>query len=678
MCFSPDPDSPARELSPAPWTRGAALLAAFLMATPWLHAAPEIAIEDLEGRTLESGRVVAWGRDNYNQTTVPEDLKYGVKQIAMGDRHTMALKTDGTLKPWGQGANKEPTVPEGIGPVTAIAAGIAYNVAIKQDGSLKAWGSSFQGQTNVPSVTNAQAVSAGVNHGIVLLASGIVLGWGNGYPAMQPTSFNSTDVKAISAGYYHNLSLKTNGTVACWASTNHTYNFPYSYTVPGLTDITAVSAGKDFSLALKADGTVWYWTHLATPVKVPVTGATAISAGGTHYAVLRNDGTMVTFGGNTYGQATVPASLDSVSAIKAGDVNTMAIITSRLDFGDQASGTVGPSRTLLVRNKGEEPLHISGVTLVSGNISDYVVDTTGMLTTVPAGGQTAFKVSFSPSSSSLSTATLRVANDDSDESSHDIILAGNTLPEISVFAGATTTAEELTDQVFTASFPDSITGSTRTFTILNTRDGPLTGLSLAVSGAHASDFTGSHPLATTLYKGESTTFTVAFSPKASGPREATLSIVSNDADENPFRINLSGTSTGLTPLETWRQTYFNDSSDGGERTLTADFDKDGMSNLLEYALGTNPAIPTPPDARPQGGMLSGTFTLTYHRPAGGVPGVAYDVQMAQPGMSGWTSAISGTDYTQTISPNGDGSEKVVITFDSLSGNQRFARISVAY
>jgi len=86
-----------------------------------------------------------------------------------------------------------------------------------------------------------------------------------------------------------------------------------------------------------------------------------------------------------------------------------------------------------------------------------------------------------------------------------------------------------------------------TFTIENTHSGgnpsnnQLNISSINVSGTHASEFVVSGiSLPVTINRSNSTTFTVTFTPTASGNRSASLSIVSNDPDENPYIFNLSG------------------------------------------------------------------------------------------------------------------------------------------
>ena len=80
-----------------------------------------------------------------------------------------------------------------------------------------------------------------------------------------------------------------------------------------------------------------------------------------------------------------------------------------------------------------------------------------------------------------------------------------------------------------------------TFTVRNTGTANLTGLALSKNGANSADFTLGSLGATTLAPGASTTFTVTFTPAAAGTRTAAIHIASNDADENPFDITLTGT-----------------------------------------------------------------------------------------------------------------------------------------
>jgi hypothetical protein len=74
------------------------------------------------------GTVVAWGVNDYGQTTVPAGLS-GVTAIAAGIYHSLALKSDGTVVAWGLNNYGQSTVPAGLSGVTAIAAGVSITAA---------------------------------------------------------------------------------------------------------------------------------------------------------------------------------------------------------------------------------------------------------------------------------------------------------------------------------------------------------------------------------------------------------------------------------------------------------------------------------------------------------------------------------------------------------------------
>ncbi|MEI6676371.1 MAG: choice-of-anchor D domain-containing protein [Verrucomicrobiota bacterium] len=98
----------------------------------------------------------------------------------------------------------------------------------------------------------------------------------------------------------------------------------------------------------------------------------------------------------------------------------------------------------------------------------------------------------------------------------------------------------------TKNFNTVLVGSstTLTFTIKNTGDGDLTGLTITKGGTHAADFTvTSNPSAPVSGPSGTTTFNVRFTPSAVGARSAAIHIANNDATQNPFDIILTGKAT---------------------------------------------------------------------------------------------------------------------------------------
>ena len=102
----------------------------------------------------------------------------------------------------------------------------------------------------------------------------------------------------------------------------------------------------------------------------------------------------------------------------------------------------------------------------------------------------------------------------------------------------------LTDGVSRKSFGSvkvSKTGTAQKFVIKNTGNAPLTNLAITVDGKNKTEFIVSRLKETQLPAGDSIEFTVKFKPAAAGTRKAAIHIESDDADEDPFDIALTGT-----------------------------------------------------------------------------------------------------------------------------------------
>jgi len=110
----------------------------------------------------------------------------------------------------------------------------------------------------------------------------------------------------------------TGGRVVAWnADGVFQTNLP-----PDLSNVVAVAAGPDHNLALRNDGTVVAWggyynnngTYVRMTVPRDLTNAVAIASGYSHALALRSDGTVVVSGANSEGQRKTPASLSNVES----------------------------------------------------------------------------------------------------------------------------------------------------------------------------------------------------------------------------------------------------------------------------------------------------------------------------------------------------------------------------
>ena len=216
---------------------------------------------------------------------------------------------------------------------------------------------------------------------------------------------------------------------------------------------------------------------------------------------------------------------------------------SVVNYGSSIVAT-GLARVFTIKNPGTYPLTDLSI-LIDGTHSNDFTLTAAPATSIAAGGSTTFTITFQPSALGVRNAAIHIAsNVTGTKNPFDITLAGTgILPDISVEQPAATI---LTDGASTVTFTPTLINTTKanTFTIRNTGSATLSGISITKDGPNAADFTIG-TVATSVGVNSTTTFTVTFKPSAVGPREATIRIASNDPDENPFDIALSG--TGIAP-----------------------------------------------------------------------------------------------------------------------------------
>ncbi|MDX2002821.1 MAG: choice-of-anchor D domain-containing protein [Chitinophagales bacterium] len=196
-----------------------------------------------------------------------------------------------------------------------------------------------------------------------------------------------------------------------------------------------------------------------------------------------------------------------------------------------------------IENTGQSTLNLTGSPIVvkSGtHASEYTISQPSSNTVAPNSSVT-FTITFAPLAAGSRTASISIANNDSDENPYNIDLNGTaTIPDINVDRAANNGSYNMG----TANVGSPIN---TVFTIQQLGTGwmTLTGSPIVqISGTNAADFsvdlTGTQSF---IVAGNTTTFTVTFTPSAGGSRTATLTIASDDPDENPYTITLTGTGT---------------------------------------------------------------------------------------------------------------------------------------
>lgn len=194
------------------------------------------------------------------------------------------------------------------------------------------------------------------------------------------------------------------------------------------------------------------------------------------------------------------------------------------------------------------------VTISGVNPGDFVVTTQPPATSINGGFGTNFIITFTPSAPGIRTALVTIQNNDPiadpfttlTESPYTFLVQGKGVaPEIDITGNAQPIVSgSITPTLVNHTIFDylNINAATldRVYSIRNTGTMPLTIGAVTLSGVNASEFSIITLPAASLAVNATTTFTVRFDPSSVGVRNAIVSVVSNDYDENPYTFAIRG------------------------------------------------------------------------------------------------------------------------------------------
>ncbi|MFA7209708.1 MAG: fibronectin type III domain-containing protein [Parcubacteria group bacterium] len=388
-----------------------------------------------------------------------------ISQIATGQNHTCALKTDGAAYCWGKNdygqlgdntttyryAPIQVVGVDGIGFLTddsQIAAGEAHTCAIKTDGMVYCWGANSFGQlgdnttvskyapvqvlgTNgVGMLSDVSRIAGGMgSHTCALKNNGTVYCWGYNsagqlgdnttvakYAPVQVLGVGGvgflTSIKQVIGGGEHTCAIKTGGAVYCWGKNSYGQlgtdstadnDVPIQVlnvdAISFLSGIVQMTAGYNHSCAVQKGGTVYCWggnyagqlgnnstdnKYIPTEVlNVGIinnfSGAIQIENGSTHTCAIKSGGTVYCWGADSYGQVGdsdnankyTPVQvlgvggvgfLTDVSQISAGYSHTCALKTDGTAYcwGYNSYGRLGDN-TIISRYTPVQVLGVGGV-----------------------------------------------------------------------------------------------------------------------------------------------------------------------------------------------------------------------------------------------------------------------------------------------------------------------------
>ncbi len=236
------------------------------------------------------------------------------------------------------------------------------------------------------------------------------------------------------------------------------------------------------------------------------------------------------------------------NGVSIADGDTTPAVADDTDFGSTGIGTP-VARTFTIQNTGSAALNLTGGPFVTLSGSTEFNVTAQPTSPVAASGNTTFTVTYNPTNTGVDTATVSIANDDSDENPYTFDIQGNGLSanaEMDVQGNGTSIADgDVTPS--TADDTDfgsvALSGSsTITYTIENQGFA-----NLSLTGAPLVTLTGSGDFNVALQPtspvtgGGTTTFQITYTPSALGTVTANVSIANNDSDENPYNFTIQGT-----------------------------------------------------------------------------------------------------------------------------------------
>ncbi len=335
------------------------------------------------------------------------------------------------------------------------------------------------------------------------------------------------------------FTLTATGNAPCAnATATKTLTFFVAPTVTGTTPGSRTGAGSVFLAATTSVGTLnWYanatggailgsGTGFSTPSIAVTTTFYVEAANGTCFSSPRT----AVIATVNYNEIDLQG---NATSIVSGDITPS--IADWTDFGSS-----NPTRTYTIQNVGVSLLTIGTITISGVNASEFTV-TTAPSPSIPIGGSTTFTITFAPTAVGVRSANIAIINNDLDESPYTFDIQGTSIAqEIDVQGNAVSIANgDITPT--TADWTDfsSVVG-TRTYTIRNNGSLVMNIGAITITGVDASDFTVSTPPAATVAAYGSTTFTVTFAPTAINTRSATINIVNDDTDENPYIFNIQG------------------------------------------------------------------------------------------------------------------------------------------
>ena len=448
---------------------------------------------------------------------------------------------------------------------------------------------------------------------------------------------------------------------------------------PNITSTTpnSITGSGTVSLGAVSDSGTISWFNVLTGGTALGTGTTfttpTISSTTTYYAEA--------YDGTCY--STPRTSV--VATVSAPDINIQgnSVVIANNDVtpiaADWTDFTAASTRTFTINNTGSGILNIGAITFSGTNASEFSV-VLAPSSSVASGASTTFTVQFTPLASGTRTATISIVTNVSGKNPYKFVIQGTGSTQVMNVQGNNT---DIADGATTSSVSNwtdfSNVSSTRTFTIQNTGSITLTIGAISFSGTNPSDFSVISSPSSTVAGRSSTTFTVKFTPGATGARSARISIVNNDpaTSKNPYDFLLTGNTSsvnmnvkagssliasGSTTYSTSNWTDFGTTNVSSPITRSYTIENTGTSNLnltgttkvvltgsSDFSVTTQPSSPVTASS-------TTTFTVTFNPSSIGNKTASISIANndSGTGKNPYTFNIRGNGIQSFVDTDGDG------------------------
>jgi len=215
---------------------------------------------------------------------------------------------------------------------------------------------------------------------------------------------------------------------------------------------------------------------------------------------------------------------------------------SPIDFPDVATGTSSAPVSITVTNSGGAPLHISSVTIIGTNPTDFgIASNTCTAAAIAVNATCTVGVTFTPSGTGERLANLQFT-DDASSSPQILALSGAGLAP-----GTPGVAVVPSSPIMLPSTTQGATKPPVVVTVTNSGSATLNITAVTITGVNAGDFAlASNTCTGAVATNATCTIGVAFTPSAVGMRQANLQLADN-APASPQTFALSGTGVSSTP-----------------------------------------------------------------------------------------------------------------------------------